>query len=55
MKNFIGAVLSEDLHAEWSARSPGFPGGKSGLIKDALRYYFENVPRPSQPHEENTS
>lgn len=55
MKNFIGAVLPEELHEQWTLRVAGFPGGKTGLIKEALRFYFDNVPLPSNTHEGNTS
>lgn len=52
MKNFIGAVLPDDLHEEWTLRTQGFPGGKSGLIREMVRFYFTNVPRPQNPHGE---
>lgn len=43
-KNAIGASLPEDLYQEFNVRASGFPGGKSALIRDALRLYFENNP-----------
>ncbi len=40
-KNAIGASLPKDLYQEFVVRSNSFPGGKSALIRDALRSYFE--------------
>lgn len=41
MKTAIGASLPEDLYLEFVFRTErGFPGGKTGLIKEALRMYF---------------
>lgn len=45
MKTFIGARLPTPLHLEFTLRADsGFPGGKTGLIKEALRAYFEANP-----------
>lgn len=44
MKNGIGCSLPNDLFEEFEARGPKHVGGKSGLIKDALREYFEKYP-----------
>ncbi len=40
MKNGIGCSLPDEQFDEFEARGPKHPGGKSGLIKDALREYF---------------
>lgn len=41
----IGASLPENLFNEFRFRTwVGFPGGKTGLIKEALRMYFEANP-----------
>ncbi len=53
MKNGIGASLPEDLWTWFNQAGPHFPGGKSGLIKDALRFYKEKHPDlPTGPKEE---
>ncbi len=44
MKTAIGASLPELLFKEFVVRSEFFPGGKSGLIKEALRAWFESHP-----------
>lgn len=45
MKTFIGASLPLDLHPEFVFRAErGFPGGKTGLIKESLRAYFAANP-----------
>ena len=45
MKTFIGASLPLDLYPEFVFRTErGFPGGKTGLIKEALRFYFAANP-----------
>lgn len=44
MKNGIGASLPDPEFAEFVRRADAFPGGKSGLIKEALREYFEAHP-----------
>lgn len=45
MKTFIGASLPLDLYPEFVFRTDcGFPGGKTGLIKEALRFYFAANP-----------
>lgn len=46
MKTGIGASLPADLFAEFNRRAVGFPGGKTGLIKEALRSYFASTPLP---------
>ncbi len=43
-KNAIGASLPDDLFVEFNVRAEGFPGGKSALIRDSLRSYFEQNP-----------
>ena len=48
MKNGIGCSLPNDLFEEFEARGPKHPGGKSGLIKDALREYFEKHPQKKE-------
>lgn len=46
MNKTIGAVLPPDLFKEFMCRVKllGFPGGKTGLMKDSLRLYFEQNP-----------
>lgn len=44
MKTAIGASLPEDLFREFNLRTEGFPGGKTGLIKECLRSYFDANP-----------
>lgn len=44
MSTTVAAVLTPDVHQEFLVRINGFPGGRTGLIKDALRFYFENHP-----------
>lgn len=44
MKNGVGASLPEDLWTWYNQVGPHFPGGKSGLLKDALRFYKEKHP-----------
>ena len=45
MKTFIGAALPVDLYTEFLFRTErGFPGGKTGLIKESLRVYFSLNP-----------
>ncbi len=43
-KNAIGASLPNGIYQEFTVRAEGFPGGKSALIRDALRSYFEANP-----------
>jgi len=41
----IGASLPENLFIEFNVRADeGFPGGKTGLIKESLRMFFEANP-----------
>lgn len=44
MKTSIGASLPKDLYLEFQARSQGFPGGKSALIRESLRTFFSASP-----------
>ncbi len=44
MKIPIGASLPEELGKIFTVRAEFFPGGKSGLIKESLRLYFEHNP-----------
>lgn len=45
MKTAIGASLPSNLFLEFILRADaGFPGGKTGLIKEALRAYFDANP-----------
>ncbi len=44
MKTAIGASLPVDLFLEFTVRTNSFPGGKTGLQKEALRAYFEANP-----------
>jgi len=44
MKTAIGAALPKDMFSEFKIRTVGFPGGKTGLIKEALRAYFAANP-----------
>ncbi len=45
MKTAIGASLPVQDYVEFVFRADGgFPGGKTGLIKEALRAYFEANP-----------
>lgn len=48
MKTAIGASLPEDLYQEFILRAKDFPGGKTGLIKEALRAYFSTAPAPAE-------
>ncbi len=43
-KNAIGASLPNGLYQEFIVRSEGFPGGKSALIRESLRVFFEAHP-----------
>lgn len=40
----IGAQLPEELYKEFLFRAKKFPKGKSGLIREALKNYFEQNP-----------
>lgn len=40
-KTAVGASLPTDLFQEFELRAVGFPGGKTGLLKESLRAYFE--------------
>lgn len=44
MKTAIGASLPALLFREFIIRSESFPGGKSAMIREALRSYFSSVP-----------
>lgn len=44
MKTAIGASLPSDLFREFNLRVEGFPGGKTGLIKECLRAFFDANP-----------
>ncbi len=45
LKTAIGASLPSNVYLEFVLRADaGFPGGKTGLIKEALRAYFEANP-----------
>ncbi len=45
MRTAIGASLPIDLYLEFVFRDElGFPGGKTGLMKEALRNYFATTP-----------
>lgn len=49
MKTAIGASLPSNVYLEFVLRADsGFPGGKTGLIKEALRAYFEANPLSSE-------
>lgn len=48
MKNAIGASLPDELYEEFLRRAETTPKGKSGLIKKALKFYFDAHPEGSE-------
>lgn len=53
IKTAIGASLPEDLFKEFIYRvQSGFPGGKTGLIKESLRGFFEANPLDAEQKKE---
>ena len=52
MKTAIGASLPEDLYKEFIYRTESFPGGKTGLIKESLRAYFDVNPLTDEQKQE---
>lgn len=52
MRTAIGAALPTDLYLEFILRDEdGFPGGKTGLVKEALRAYFAANPLSTEQSE----
>ncbi len=50
-KQAIGASLPALLFKEFIIRSRSFPGAKTGLIKESLRFYFEAHPLTPEERE----
>ena len=44
MAKNVGAYFTEDLYWDYAAKSFFFPGGQTGLLREAVRSYIETHP-----------